>query len=293
MDFSKLFSDGIVIVSVKTHQLGTTAKLSPEAKAKLAEANGMNTEWLNATKKIAESPILKALSAQKTAFCQWVKEHAVPAEEFIRAGCYFLNRALIPDLETMHAQTAANLDALTVELAAAWEDVKDTSRRALGPEWREDLLPAADTLADEFKVEYSIFEISLPKDMDPTTHRRELDKLNGSLKSAFREVELTLRDEMIATGTNAGLLVALKRRLDSFGTAKGDRFREALLTNIVDWCERIPTRNISENPQLAQLADLVYLDVSKWSVETFRDSATEREKASERIAYFIAQFDRI
>jgi len=299
MEFTSLFRKGIVIVSVKTTQLGTSKRLSESAKTEIAAANGMKADRLNATKVIAKSDNLKAIGSEKTAFNSWIKEHAVPAAEFIRSGCYFIDRTLLPELEQVHAQATANIDGYLQALQDEWSLVREASKNDLGPEWSEDLLPTdAAQLAGEFSLTYSVFEISIPENMDPEQHQRELDKANNGLKSAFREIEITLRDEMIATGTNAGLLVALKRRLDSFGkgkdgTGKGDRFRIALLTNISDWCERVPTRNISENAMIAQLADIVSEDVSKWDAEVFRDSEDARLKASERVAYLIRQFDSI
>jgi hypothetical protein len=295
MDFSSLFKKGITLISVKTSQvMGTSKKLSDAGKTAIAERNDMAPERLNATKVIAKSENLKKLTSEKTAFMAWITEHCVPATEFLRSGCYFIDRSLLEDLENQHAQTLQNCDSLLVALKEEWSSIREASRRELGHEWSEDLLPETpDALIAQFGITYQAFELSIPDGMDPATHQRELDKANGALKSAYREVELTLRDEMISAGNPNGLLVALKKRLDSFGQTKGDRFREALLTNVLDWCARVPQRNISENPQIAQLADLVYASVSSWNVDRFRDDAKEREQASEKIAEFIREFDRV
>lgn len=284
MDFEKIFTNNYVILSIKNKMLGTSKKVSDETRNQIAEAAQAQLKRISATKKILEAKELKEIKAAQISLTNWVKNNALPAEEFLRDGCWFIHTDLIPDLEVKHAECCMAIDGQVESLRERWEELKEESRVALGHEWNDGLLPNPEFLDAEFGVEYSLLKLSIPESLSPEVYKKQLEAQNERLKSAYAEVDNTLTEQL------KSLLSVFKARCDEYVTGQGrssSKFHSSLLKNLLDYTKRFERRNLTQNDALSQIVDGVSLWAEEVNLETIKKDENVRKAASAKCEEFI------
>lgn len=290
MNFEQILTNDYVILSIKNKMLGTSKKVSDETKNAIALAAQADTKRIKATKQILEAKELKEIKSEQIALANWVKQNALPAEEFLRDGCWFIHLEVIPEFESKHAECCMAMDGHIASLKGRWEEIKEESRVALGNEWSDNLLPSPEFLDAEFGVEYNIFKLQVPENLSPETYKKQLEAQNERLKSAYAEVNETLIEQLQT------LLDALKKRCDEYEPGKGrssSKFHSSLLRNLLDYTKRFDRRNLTQNTELESIVNSVSLFVESLDLEQVKKEEKVRLDVSAKCAEFISSLEAI
>lgn len=290
MNFEQLFTKKYNILNIKNKMLGVTKKVSDQTRDAIASVAQADVKRITASKKIIEAKEIKEIKAAQIALSNWVRANALPADEFVREGCYFLHIDLVEEFETKHAETCMEIEGLVNQLKARWEEIKEESKQALGNEWADSLLPSPEYLDAEFGVEYSIVHLSIPDNLSPESYQRQLDSQNQRLKSAYAQVNATLVEQLKT------LLGNLKSRCDEYETGKGrssGRFHKTLLSHLIDYTKRFDRRNLTENKELSDIVDNVAVYIEGLNIDDVKNDDKIRVSVSSQCEEFMNQLESL
>lgn len=206
---------------------------------------------LNISKSLVQCPQLDALNDRLNKAKRDALKLSMPS--FVKSGMFAVSKELIETVDGIlqRAQTDVQENYLPAFLIA-FPDAKENAKSApllkggLGPIYLESDYPASDSLSDKFQMNWNWLSLTLPEDALPAALRqREADKLSRIYSDAGQEIKNALRmmfQELLEHATD---------RLRTEPGKDAKVFRNSMITNISDFFDTFPARNLMDDAELA------------------------------------------
>ena len=149
--------------------------------------------------------------------------------------------------------------------------------------------PRVDQIQNKFQMQITMTPVPDSGDFRIDINQKELDKLKANLDeqvaAANTAAEQELFSRLYSTIAKAVLTLRVPKKI----------FRNTLILNISDQCEKIKTMNINDNQKLAVLADQIQEHTTNINIDDLRDKEDNfyRISISDELEEFLKQVEKI
>lgn len=160
------------------------------------------------------------------------------------------------------------------EFLERYPDIVKNASPNLGELLKNNPLPTAEEVRSKFKIEVNYLPIPSAKDFKVTGKDIAVDRIRrnitNSVNSATQAAITGLYDE----------LYELVKKIKETTNVKDKIFRDSLIGNLKDFCERLPELNIIQDEKLNEISQEVFESLAKVDPEDLRKDKKLRKATS-------------
>jgi hypothetical protein len=233
---------------------------------------GASTDYVRTSKRLVSKSVFSGIEKIDTEIRQFIYHNTRP---WFDEGWRILATAMYFDVTDGLAERFAKREALVADFVAQWPEIKAEAQRALNDAYREEDFP--EDVASRFHADVIFMPIPRTGDfraegLDPEDISKiEADTL-ARIQEQFNSNDLWRRVY--------DTVQHISERLHSYGTdASGkviNRFHDTLITNLRDLTAILPKLNITNDPDLADMHQVLEREICVWDAQTLRDHEIAR-----------------
>lgn len=258
------------------------SKKDQGATRELAQGNDASTRLVSATKRLIDPDQLKPIEA--TAH-KARATHTTMTLPWLDTGPRILPVALYSDYMTRMAKHQNDHDAAVTELVKSLPDLIEAARMAengLGALFRESDYPTQEQARAAFSMKV---RVSTMPNNKADFRVAMSDAVIGDIEAQIREsanesVANAMLDAYARIDSVVGNMV---KRLEAFGEVKEgakrkSSFKNAMVDNVADLAAILPALNVTNDSQLAEVANRISERLTRYSPDTLRESSGARDE---------------
>lgn len=256
---------------------------SSELAAELAAAHGAQRDMVSASRDLVVKGTLRSITSLSREINVWIYRNSLPWTDD--------GQRLLPSVN--YEQTMSQLKKLihdredrVNELANRWPAVKAEAKHRLGDLYNDDDYPTPEVLRAAFEVKVSILPVPSSDDfrvnVGSEAERARLAQMVDD------EVQAKMADIIRSPYKRINKVVSkLVERLNVYEPANDDEkakgvFRDTLVENIRDLLETLPSLNITDDPEMAQVTQDIRDQLCVADAGLLRESPELRQAVKEK-----------
>jgi hypothetical protein len=263
---------------VRFTRFGVQKTLTPQQRARAAQAFDAEGPFLSAAKKILDTrdPAFRAVTAVRGRIAQSWRESTLP---FPEAGIRLIPQDQVETFAATVADSRAKLGDAVTQLDQHYSGLKRAAAERLGSlfddrDYPETLEGLFDVACDFPSVEPPDYLVAL----SPLLYEQEQARVAARFEEAVRLAEQAFLEEF------ARLVAHLSERVSGAGADGAAKvFRDSAVGNLVEFFERFRALNVRSNPQLDALVDQAQRAVQGVGPQDLRDSTALRARVSTQL----------
>jgi hypothetical protein len=245
--------DRCVLLDLRLSRLGIRRKVSSSAVEvkRAADEAATDPSSLHVSKEILASEEVTAVEKLHGEVRRYVKSVGVPSP-LQRGGVDALPLELVKPVDEKLIQYLARHDALVEKVCEVYPQKVEEARARLGVLFRETDYPPVERVLAAYGMEWSYVALSVPNTLESISTQilqREEQKAAARVSAAADEIV------KILSFTMKELVDSMIERMTPGEDGKPRIFRNSLVTNMTEFLETLPFRNIVGNQQLNVLAE--------------------------------------
>jgi len=189
-------------------------------------------EWVTVAKNLLKSPELTAIDTLMDAVKQHIRCIAAPS--MFKRAMYLVPQEKVETIVALIELARQKLPTLIDDLKAKYDQRKEEAQGRLGPMYNDADYPEAESLADEFAIEYRFIEMEVPGRINSISRNTYLEE-KAKVRAGFK----------LASDTMVGVMrVEIKKLVDHFQErltqVPGEKvkiFHDTTITNVREWAE--------------------------------------------------------
>ena len=259
--------------------LGLRRALTPEQKARAANAFQASGRFLSAGKKLLDTghPAVRKVTGVRSSIQKFWQGVTVPYPE---AGTRLIPQRRVEDFAATMTGYQADLSEAVMALQAALPELKAAARARLGDLYNESDYPTR--LEGLFAVDYDFPAVEPPaylQDLAPEVYEAERRRV----RQRFEEAVALAEEGFIA---EFGRLVShLVERLSLPAPGEPPRvFRDSAVGNLADFFDRFKELSVRNNEQLDRLVERAKEVVRGVGPQDLRESGALRQRVADQLA---------
>ena len=244
--------DGTLCVSVKLERFGITKRVNSSEVDVDADK-----KMIKVSKKILDSPKLKAVGKRDAKIRQILKTYALPGTKLFRGGIYCIPAMQAPVVDELLLQEKAARDAECEAFFADYEDLCLAARDELRALHNPLDYPSLETVRRAFGMEVGYINIGVPENLEgisksifereKSKHAAKISEAADEIKAAMRAMMKDLVDHMIDR------LAPDEENLDEHGQPKPKKFHASMVAKMNTFMELFESKNVADDTELAAL----------------------------------------
>lgn len=213
---------------------------------------------LHLTKKLIDSDAYEKIGSRDGEFRRWLMTYAVPCPQF-RTGIYLIPFDLLSKVEKEFEIYQQEREKLIDALISERDQLIEQARFKLGSLFQQSDYIPLDQYRTLFSVELTYLSLNAPEALERVNKdlfQREQAKIKRQWEEAGRAMCEALRQDFEGF---VSLLTENIRKWDekAQGNGKKIQFREAVVTNLREFCETFRSRNLTDDRELEELVSQV------------------------------------
>jgi hypothetical protein len=246
-----------------------TRRFNNEKKADLSKVQtAAEKKMLKMEKSLLDSPELKAISAFDLACQIWLSSAALPS--YLMAGLYRIPiakvRAIYDGLVERETQRKQLVEAFLDRYAA----LKQEAAALLADQYDPADYPKLEVVASKFKFEYFFMDIDeVPdqlKSIDAAIYGEAVKKTEAKLAQVVSDIRLGMSEAF------SEVIAHMAERLQTGPDGKPKVFRDSLVTNLTEFFEDFPLRNVTNDEGLTALVQKAKAVMAGITPDDLRDA---------------------
>lgn len=234
--------------------------------------------WYNLTKKIMESDLWERIKAEDTKIKMWVGARSV-VPIFLKRGMYLVPITLAPQIKyKVQDYFEWRKNAVHEFAYGDYEKAKQAASEHLGSDFNELDYDTPDQVESKFKAVYRFTHFGSPtqlKNIAPEIIEEEMEKAKEQVSSIVEDIKSGLLTQF--SQLTQHLVDAVTEKPD--GTRK--KFYGTTITNLVEYLDLLPFKNIVGFDALSQVADQAKKLLEGVSPELVKGNDAIRDKIKE------------
>lgn len=234
-------------VRVSLSWLGVRKTLTPEQRARAADAFGAEDRYVSAAKRLLDTshPAYKAVTAVKNRTVTYWKSMSLPYPE---GGVRLIRQDRIEAFDAQMQEFQEELADAVRSLDEHYVELKSAARDRLGTLYNPADYP--DSLVGLFSIQHDFPSVEPPdylRQLNPALYEQQCQRMQGRFDEAVRMAEEAFTAEL-------GKLVShLTERLSGTEDGKPKVFRDSAVGNLTEFFERFRDLNVRSDEQLDAL----------------------------------------
>lgn len=288
--------EAIVLVRINAHGWGVDRKLDDDEYETAAA-----TELTAASKKLTQDARYKVIRQIARAADRWLEEREVgkrkrdpkskeraPRSRFkFGRSVHAVPVALIEDVVEYLEAVRGEYERAADEFVAALPEIKEAAKRSkedggLGILYNESDWPSAEEIRAKYEFEWDIFDQTVPSERPGISSRTvalAADKARRKWEDAAEQIEAGLYTELTK------LVAKLSERLtEDTDTGKTRSFHASTVERLRSFLELLPSRNVTGNGKLAEVAERCSALLSGTDAQAIRNSDSLKGMLREGLA---------
>ncbi len=266
---------------------GVRKTLSPEQKARAADAFGAEGEFLSAGKKLIDTrdADFRAVTSVRSHAISYFKGVSLPYPE---PGIRLVPQGELDEINSRMARFKQELDEAVATLDNHFDDLKAASAARLGRLFNPSDYPQ--TLTGLFDLTWDWPSVEPPeylRQLSPDLYREECERVQSRFNEAVQLAEQAFLDEL------SKLITHLTERLSGTEDGKPKVFRDSAIENLTEFFDRFRKLNIRSNGQLDDLVGQAQNIVRGVQPQQLRDNTALRQQVVSQLAGTQAVLDGI
>lgn len=252
-------------------QSWTGRKFDAVATNKIHQAEGAQADAGRYTKALVSRHALRDLSRIVSAARAHHYQNTLPWEDW---GARLLPASRYFDYINEQRQFKQQFEQAAAKFCTNYSAYVDEARVTLGGLFRESDYPSASDIKDKFSFEF-VF-LPLPEQADFRVHLGEAEeaRVRNDIESHVQEMLKRATQDIWARAYK--VVSHMQTRLAD--TDAG--FHKTLVGNIQELADLLPSLNIMDDPELAQLAKEMKQELCQYEPQTLRDDAEARKRTA-------------
>jgi hypothetical protein len=265
---------------------GTQKTLTPEQKARAAEAFDAEGPFLSAAKRLLDTrhPAFRALTAVRGKINDAWKSTSLP---FPEPGVRLIRQDTVEEFAASLADFKVELDDAVAHLDRHYTELKRAASERLGSLYNPADYP--ETLIGLFDVAWDFPSVEPPDylvALSPQIYEQERTRVAARFEEAVRLAEQAFLEEF------ARLVEHLTERISSTNEDGSPKvFRDSAVGNLGDFFERFRALDVRSNAQLDALVDQAQRVVRGVGARELRDSDELRRRMAGQLAQVRSSLD--
>ncbi len=205
-------------------------------------------------------------------------------------GIYLLPNKLIPQVVTSLRAFKAKRAIQVEAFITAYESLRDDARVRLRSLYNSRDYPSADVVRSRFYCDWEFLSFGTPESLESISRdlfEEEKAKQVSKWQSASDEITAVMRQSL------ADLVSHLRERLAPTDDGKQKILRDTAITNVTDFLKTFDLRNVTNDSELATLADQCRSILSGRSADMFRESENLRRNVAADLAAIKTELDKL
>lgn len=251
---------GKVLLRVKVSMWGNTrkGKLTDEAVAKIVgNMDGLDDREreqrlavakarLKLNKSLVDCPEYQDIVTWRGQFTKYMLR-VYMNQSYLDEGLYVVRMEVLPETIAQIERGRRNLQSLVNRFLGVYETQQQIARDNMVNQYSEDDYPSPERLAQRFRIDYRVIEMTVPEGLPPEIRQEEEKKLRESFEEARKAVIAALWAEY------QGYLDHIVDRLKPGQDGKRKKFNDTLFGNIALFVNAFNNRNAFNDAKLAAL----------------------------------------
>lgn len=228
----------------------------------------------------------KAIQTYDNALMSWVAARAIGADVGLH-GVSILPRGLLADVEARLTEAQAEREKLVSEFLAVYPAEVDGARARMADQFRASDYPDAEVIKAAYAIRWAYIQFG-PADGLPT---EVAERERAKMKERFSQAETDVCEALRVSFRD--LVAHLAERLQPGDDGKKRIFRDSAVENLVEFLGLFSKRNITDDSELAALADKARGIVDGVSPDALRELRSVRETVRAGLADVGAAVDKL
>jgi hypothetical protein len=203
---------------------------------------------ISATKKLVESEALSHIARLDAEIGQWMR--AMSLSPLLKGGVYLVATTTVMIIEERLDAFRTEREQLIAAFADEYPACIESARAKLGSLFNQKDYLTADEARQKFGFDLIYLSFDTPealRDVRATLFERERKRFEAKWATAAEEATLMLRQQMLE------LVDHMVDRMSPDADGKAKIFKGSLVTNMAEFLETLPFRNVLDDRQLDQL----------------------------------------
>ena len=265
---------------------GVQKTLTPEQKARAAEAFDAEGQFLSAAKRLLDTrhPAFRAVTAVRGKIEAHWKGTSLP---FPEPGVRLIKQEKVEEFARTLADLKVELADAVADLDRHYAELKAAAADRLGSLFNPADYP--ETLVGLFDVAYDFPSVEPPDylmQLSPQVYEQERARVAARFEEAVRLAEQAFLEEF------ARLVAHLAERLTDEG-GDGKVFRDSAVGNLSEFFSKFRELNVRNNPQLDALVEQAQRAVRGVGAQELRDSGALRREVAGQLSRVQSSLDAL
>jgi hypothetical protein len=244
--------DNTLCVSVKLNRLGVNRKV----RASEVEVDA-DRKMIRVSKKILDSPSLKAIGKIDAKIRQTLFTYALPSSRLFRGGIYCIPSQTAPVLDEILTVDSLARDEACQVFYADYERQRVEAQETLRALYNPLDYPSLETVKRSFGMEVSYINMGVPQNLEGISRsifEREKTKQAAKITEAADEIKNALRSMMQDLVAHmVERLAPDDENLDDNGQPKPKKFHASMVEKMGTFLELFESKNVANDAELAAL----------------------------------------
>lgn len=285
--------DGSICIFIKTKRLTTRRAVEQESvnvEATEGDDEEVDQDSVAVSKELLKSKELKAVGAYDHFTRRWFRTRSVPSP-LLKSSAYCFATSALPAMYEYLEQRYEGRKPLVEALVTALPGLKAQAQKDLGPLYDETQYPANDqAVRDLFDFTWQVVEIVTPDKKMRSVSQAIFEKEQAKAEMVWTTAGAQI-DQALAIGMEK-VVAHLSKQLGN-GKDKPKQLRQASITKVMEFLDAFKQRNLSNNQELAKLADMARDLVKGIDVKDVRKDVDLRTRLIEGVAKVTADLDKM
>ena len=257
---------------------GVRKTLSPEQKARAADAFGAEGEFLSAGKKLIDTrdPAFRAVTAVRNQAVAYFKGISLPYPE---PGIRLVRQDDLNEINSRMGGFKEELTQVVATLNGQFDALQAAARQRLGRLYNAGDYPA--TLSGLFELTWDFPSVEPPpylQRLSPQLYEQECARVQARFDEAVRLAEQAFLEEL------AKLVSHLTERLTGSEDGRPKVFRDSAVENMTEFFDRFRRLNIRSNEQLDALVGQAQQIIGGVEPQQLRDNNQRRQQVATQLS---------
>lgn len=251
---------------------------------------GADKAALSLWKKLIMSDALKAIERFDTATESYLRDPklGVGLPSFFREGIYWINVAIMVDVDEYLEARKVERDALVDTFIAEYPRLVHKARRRLGPQFRDRDYPDVDDVRAAFTFDWQFIEATTPKKLQTIhagVYARQAARLAGRMESAAEQARQLLR------ATAFEMARHMADRLEPGTDGRRKVFRDTMIEKMQTFLNNFDLRNVTNDRELGAVVRQMRGLLGGVTSDALRDDAALRQDVGRQVDRFASMLD--
>jgi len=227
-------------------------------------------------KKLFESKAYEAIKSHQGKVATWLTKNTV--QMFGRRAIYLISKSAIADVDKQLQTFKKEKQLLTDAFLAVYPTMIEEAKKLLNSEFNSTDYKTVNEMSRKFDMTWFYISLAVSDNIPEEMQKQEVQKFQDIWQKTAIECREGLRLAFVK------LLEHLNERLQPTAEGKAQRFHESNIENLLEFINTLERRNLTNDVELAKVANQVKDIVKDASAEDIRKSANVRKTLIEKIA---------